>query len=228
MAKKKFLKSKRNKQRFTVKGKRTGFKKSAGLDGVQPVFGARRDAFASEYKHLLQEQDRFKRRMYFAAFFAKQLQKIGVDAILVGGAAVELYTHGQFETADMDFAVTDAQKGAELLKELGFERKDSVWLNTGLDIIVDVSGEGYSGDVGRVRLVNVRNYELKVAGVEDLIVNRLYSAKFWKSNPQRDLEEATALLSIFAGSINDVYLDTLAKKNDIEDFVKIVKERALK
>ncbi len=188
----------------------------------------KRTKSVSEYKRLPEEQDRFKRRMYFASYFAKQLQNMGADAILVGGAAVEFYTHGQFETADMDFAITDTQKGAELLEKLGFKQKDSVWFNTDLDIIVDVSGESYSGDVDKVKVVKVRNYELKVAGVEDLIANRLYSAKFWKSNPQRDLEEATALLSIFAGSINDVYMNTLAKKNDVEDLLKIVKERVFK
>lgn len=186
----------------------------------------RADTFTSEYRRIRQEQDRFKRKMYFAAFLAKQLRRNGVDVILVGGAAVEMYTNGQFETADMDFTVSDKKKAVALLKQLGFKKKDAVWFNSDLDVIVDISGKEYSGDVNKVRLVNIRNYELKVAGVEDLIVNRLYSAKWWKSNPQRDLEEATALLIVFSGSIDDDYLSKLAKKNDVADFLNVVRKRA--
>ncbi|MEM2785589.1 MAG: hypothetical protein QXW37_08635 [Candidatus Nitrosotenuis sp.] len=58
-----------------------------------------------------------------------------------------------------------------------------------------------------------------MAAPEDLIQNRLYSAKFWKSNIQRDMEESIALLRIFADSIDDSYLDKLAKENDIEDYL---------
>lgn len=220
----KFLTRKRDKKVFPVKTRRTGLKKNTKLNGgVQPVLGA--GTLPPEYKRLREQQDRFKRRIYFAAFFAKQLRRKGVDVILVGGAAVELYTHGQFETADMDFAVTDMKKAVELLKELRFERKDAVWFNKDLNMVVDVSGKEYSGDVGRVRLVSVRNYELKVAGVEDLIVNRLYSAKYWKSNPQRDIEEATSLLIIFSDSIDYDYLSTLAKTNDVEDFLSTIRKR---
>ncbi|MGH9877448.1 MAG: hypothetical protein ACRD5H_07400, partial [Nitrososphaerales archaeon] len=75
----------------------------------------------------------------------------------------------------------------------------------------------YSGDPAKLRIIKVRNYSLKVAGVEDLIVNRLYSAKFWKSNPQRDLEEATALVRIFSGKLDGDYLKLLAEKNDVID-----------
>jgi hypothetical protein len=74
----------------------------------------------------------------------------------------------------------------------------------------------------------VKKSELKVAAPEDLIANRLYSAKFWKSNPQRDLEQAVALLKIFSGSIDDVYLDYRAKKNDIEDILTEARKYASK
>ena len=65
----------------------------------------------------------------------------------------------------------------------------------------------------------VRNYEFKVAAPEDLIQNRLYSAKFQKSNTQRDMEQRIALLGIFSDSIDDTYRDKLAKEHDIADYL---------
>jgi hypothetical protein len=39
------------------------------------------------------------------------------------------------------------------------------------------------------------------------------------TSPQRDIEESIALLRIFADSIDNAYLDKLARENDIEDYL---------
>jgi hypothetical protein len=184
------------------------------------------DISRDNYRRIKNEPDTFKRKVYFAALFVNELRKIAVDAILVGGSAVEFYTRGKFQTADIDFAVTDRAKATQILRKLGFEAKDVVWYNKELDIIVDASDKDYTGDPDKVRIVDVESIEVKVAGVEDLIVNRLYSAKFWKSSPQRDLEEATALLSIFSNSIDNEYLVRITKQNDVVDLLQKARERA--
>ncbi len=73
----------------------------------------------------------------------------------------------------------------------------------------------------------MNGHELRVAAPEDLIQNRLYSAKFWKSNTQRDMEESVALLKIFSDSIDNVYLDKLACENDTMDFLDKARKCAL-
>jgi len=209
----KFLARKRDKQKSPIRKPVTG--KNAKSNGViTPVPSVTPD---SDYKRILKEKDRFTRKLTFAAFLADRLENNGIDSVLVGGSAVEVYTNGDFPTADMDFDVSDMGKAVQLLKNLGFKKTDSLWYNGDLDIVVDLSSKGYSGDPAKLRIIKVRNYSLKVAGVEDLIVNRLYSAKFWKSNPQRDLEEATALDRIFSGKLDSDYLKLLAKKNDVID-----------
>ena len=209
----KFLARKRDKQKSPIR-KRV-FGKNAKSNGViTPGPSITPD---SDYKRILKEKDRFTRKLTFAAFLANRLENNGIDCVLVGGSAVEVYTNGDFPTADMDFDVSDMGKAIQLLKNLGFKKTDSLWYNSDLDIVVDLSSKGYSGDPAKLRIIKVRNYSLKVAGVEDLVVNRLYSAKFWKSNPQRDLEEATALVRIFSGKVDSDYLKLLAKKNDVID-----------
>lgn len=173
-----------------------------------------------EYKELKEERDSFKRRMLFLGFLTKTLKQNGVEAILVGGQAIDLYTAGTFSTTDIDLLVDDKMIAEKLLNRFGFGKEaNGLWLNKDLAIVVQVISQPYSGDSEKLRKFKIKDYELRVAAPEDLIQNRLYSAKFWKSNTQRDMEESIALLRIFADSIDNAYLDKLAKENDIGDYL---------
>ena len=175
-----------------------------------------RDRFKTspEYKDLKQEQDLFKRRIQFIAFLTEKLKEEGVDAILVGGEAIDLYTAGTFATSDIDLLVTNRPVTEKLLNKFGFGKEaNGLWFNKDLNIVIQVIPEPYSGDPARLRKFRVKDFELRVAAPEDLIANGLYS----KSNPQRDSEQAIALLKIFADSIDNTYLNKVAKRDNIED-----------
>lgn len=173
-----------------------------------------------EYKQMKEETDLFKRRMFFLGFLTAKLKENGVNAILVGGEAIDIYTGGTFATSDIDLLVDNKTITEKLLNKFEFGKKaNTLWFNSDLNIVVQVISESYSGDPERLRKFKVRDYELRVAAPEDLIQNRLYSAKFWKSNPQRDMEESIALLRIFADSIDNSYLDKLAKEHNIVDYL---------
>lgn len=180
-----------------------------------------------EYKELREERDSFKRKILFLGLLAKKLKQNGVEVILVGGQAIDLYTAGTFSTTDIDLLVDDKIIAEKLLNRFGFGKEATgLWLNKDLVIVVQVISQSYSGDSEKLRKFKVKDYELRVAAPEDLIQNRLYSAKFWKSNTQRDMEESITLLRIFADSIDNSYLDKLAKENDIEDYLAKAKKYA--
>ena len=149
------------------------------------------------------------------------------DAILVGVQAIEVYTGGQFETADIDVVVNNKQVAEKLLNNLGFGKESGIWFNRELNIIVQIIENLYSGDESKLRKFKIKDFELQVAAPEDLIVNRLYQAKYLKSNPQRDLEEALALRTIFENSIDRNYLQALAKKNDVKDFLTAIEKQIM-
>lgn len=172
---------------------------------------------SQEYKELKEEKDMFKRRMLFLAFFTEKLKENGVDAILVGGEAIDLYTAGTFASADLDLVVNNKAMTEKFLNRFGFGKKDAIWFNTDLNIVVQVIPGPYSGNPSKIRKFKIRKYELKVAAPEDLIANRLYSAKFWKSNIQTDIEQSVTLLRQFSDSIDNAYLDSIAKRDNIED-----------
>jgi len=173
-----------------------------------------------EYRELREEKDLFRRRMFFLGFLSKMLKQNGVESILVGGQAIDLYTAGTFSTTDIDLVVDNKTIAERLLNKLGFGREaNGLWLSKDLAIVVQIIPQPYSGDSGKLRKFKIKDYELRVAAPEDLIQNRLYSAKFWKSNTQRDMEESIALLRIFADSIDNVYLDNIARENDVGDYL---------
>jgi len=167
-----------------------------------------------------EERDPFRKRIFFLGVLTSKLKESGVNSILVGGEAIDLYTAGNFSTSDIDLVVDNKAITERLLNRFGFGKQgNGLWFNSDLNIVVQVIDQSYSGDPDRLKKFKVKNYELRVAAPEDLIQNRLYSAKFWKSNPQRDMEESIALLQIFADSIDNSYLDKLAKENDIVDYL---------
>ena len=179
-----------------------------------------RDRFKTspEYKQLVQEDIPFKRRILFIAILTQKLKEKGADAILVGGEAVDLYTAGAFATSDIDLVVNNKALTEKLLNRFGFSKEaNGLWLSRDLNIVVQVILEPYTGDARKLRTFRVKDLDLKVAAPEDLIRNRLYSLKFWKSNQQLDLEQSITLLRIFSDELDDAYLDTIAKENDIED-----------
>ncbi|HEX2013905.1 MAG TPA: hypothetical protein VLA68_01635 [Nitrososphaera sp.] len=182
---------------------------------------------SSEYKVLKQEKDLFKRRILFLAFFTDKLRENAVEAIVVGGEAIDLYTAGTFATSDIDLVVNNKAVTEKLLNKFGFGKKgNGLWFNRELNIVIQVIPESYSGNPAKLRKFKVKGYELKVAAPEDLIANRLYSAKFWKTNVQRDLEQAISLLKIFSDSIDSIYLDGLAKRDGTADYLAQVREYA--
>lgn len=61
-----------------------------------------------------------------AAIIADKLKEKGIDAILVGGACISIYTKNKYLSIDLDFVSSATIKEiSPALSELGFERKSS-------------------------------------------------------------------------------------------------------
>jgi hypothetical protein len=61
-----------------------------------------------------------------AAIISDKLNENGIDAILVGGACVSIYTKNKYLSSDLDFvSAASIREISSVLLELGFERKSS-------------------------------------------------------------------------------------------------------
>ena len=89
-------------------------------------------------------------------------------------------------------------------------------MNERLAIAVHIVGS-YPTRTERVRTVEVGPHTVRVVGVEELIVDRLRAAKFWKS--RRDADQAGVLFNGFRERIDLEYLEKRAQEERVDDIL---------
>ncbi len=170
-------------------------------------------------KHLVREPDDYRRRLATLGLLSSLFSKNGISSYAVGGSAIEIYTAGQFRTGDIDLVVSDREKAAKILEGVGFRKSGRVWEHPELDVVVDLL-VGKRKPVGRKRTFRFGRRTILVAPVEDLIINRLVSAKYWKSTAQTDIEQAKTLLEVFTRKVDLALLKREAERQRVKDYLK--------
>jgi len=180
--------------------------------------GRRVEAPRIEWEAVKREPSEFKRKLLAIGYLTERLARLGVKTYVVGGEAVEVYTSGQFITGDIDLVVSDRKKAANLLKSLGFKQVSRVWINPDLNIAIDIVGSNLSGSKDKIRTVELAGFTVNLEGVEDLIVKRLYSYKFWRQ--KIDLDQAVVLLKNY----EDLDMEYLRKKATEQQVVETLEQ----
>jgi len=166
---------------------------------------------------LKKEQNPLRMKMLLLGYITDRLEKKAQHVVLVGGQAVETYAGGQFPTGDVDITTTDSKTTEEFLKSLGFRNVSMIWLNEQLGVAIQIVGDSLAGSFEKTRTIQTGPYNVKVIGVEDLIVDRLSHAKLWNSSG--DLEKAKVLYANFERQIDESYLKETAAKRGVKDFL---------
>jgi hypothetical protein len=165
---------------------------------------------------LKSEPNELKKKMLLLGYVTGRLERKSESVYLVGGQAVETYTGGQFTTGDIDITTTNRKATEKILERVGFKREGMVWLNESLGLAVHIVGSVPSRSE-KTRSIHVARYTVRVVGVEDLIIDRLAAAKFWKS--QRDAEQAKALFTSFKKQVDMRYLKKRAREEKVNDIL---------
>jgi hypothetical protein len=176
----------------------------------------RRTHVQALFSQLRKESNDLKKKMLLLGFLSDELSRRADFLFLVGGQAVETYTAGQFTTGDVDVTTTNREATEDLLSRLGFKREGMVWLNEKLAIAIHIVGS-YPTRTEKIRTVEVGPYTVRVVGVEELIIDRLKAAKFWKSG--RDSEQAVVLFNGFRERIDLEYLRGRAREEKVDDIL---------
>ncbi len=166
---------------------------------------------------LKREPNELRRKMMLLGYLTDRLERKSQSVYLVGGQAVETYTAGQFTTGDIDITSTDRKATEEILARMGFKQEGMVWINEALSMAVHIV-DMIPNRAEKTRLIHIGPYTVRVVGVEDLIIDRLAAAKFWKSD--RDAEQARALFNAFAKQIDTKYLKERAGEERVDELVK--------
>ena len=139
--------------------------------------------------------------------------------ILVGGGAVEFYSSGHFVTGDLDLCAETARV-APVLETLGF-RKEGMYFARG-KLFIHILGPGFAGRSDDIALGKT-GLGIRVISLEDLIVDRLNSCKWWKH--QFDCEQAFYLLNTYRERLDDSYLEERAAQEEVRDMLDEMRAR---
>jgi len=104
----------------------------------------------------------------------------GTVPVVVGGAAVELYTGGAYTTGDIDLVGSVSPRAAQALKKVGFDRHGRHWVLESAQVFVEFPGEALDPDE-KSSWLEFEGHRVRVISIEDLLVDRLGAWDYWQS-----------------------------------------------
>ena len=168
---------------------------------------------------VLETNDPTERKIRFLALLTSSLPKERPKPVLTGGSAIEIYLDGILRTGDID-VVYNVAGLKKILKAWGFDLSSALrsYVNEELTLAVDVVGEQLKGSSDKLTTIATEYGPVVVIGIEDLILKRLASAKFWKV--ATDMEQSYLLAKSQENKIDWEYMEAQAKKDDTSDYLK--------
>ncbi len=167
-------------------------------------------------------EDILDRRLQVLAIITEYLSPKGVRPVLVGGAAVELYTVGGYATSDLDVIVNSSTAMAEAMRDLGFDKSGRFWVRDDIEIVLETPTGPLAGDPNRVVEIDVGGMVVYVIGVEDLVIDRLNAFVHWGSS--EDGRWAARLLSAQDADLDWDYLRRRAHEEKVDQALADIRE----
>ncbi|MBT9168452.1 MAG: hypothetical protein DDT19_01797 [Syntrophomonadaceae bacterium] len=189
--------------------------------------------FKEKISRLKDVEDKVKKRALFTAAVSEEIFRLkGVRPIVVGGEALEIYSQGNYTTGDIDLKapkdILDKILRANGFNGYIYSKKTKSYYNKELDIFVEWVGasleEGAESEK-RTMLVNVSGSLVRLIPIEDLIIDRINAAKFWKDADSERWAEFLFLMGSGLNKIDMTYLRKRACEEDVGDALDSIVER---
>lgn len=130
-----------------------------------------------------------------AGYISEELRKEGIEAILVGGACVTIYSNNRYQSFDLDYVTyEDMKKVKKILKDIGFiekqkyfKHKDCPWIVEFVSPPVSVGNEA----IREFNKIQTPLGTIKMLLPVDSVKDRLASFYHW--NDKQSLEQALSI-----------------------------------
>ncbi len=153
------------------------------------------------------EADPLRRRLVALGALTARLAADGIEPILVGGCALEVYTEGGYTTGDVDLALPTRPEVDTAFADLGFTKSGRFWVRPELDLFFEAPAPaGLPGETAPRTELEVDGLRVVIVGVEDLLIDRLRAWVRWKSD--EDGRWAERLVRLYADDLDRDYLRT--------------------
>jgi hypothetical protein len=142
--------------------------------------------------HALAFENQTERKLAVVSVIDQQIQRIEWRAIVIGGLAVEFWTHGDYSTADIDLYMPHGPAVDDLLAELGFQKKGRHWVIPEHELFGEAPAS-FPAESEEVHEVTLRSgYRVLLLSCEDVLIDRLHQ---FVSGGHRDVaSQALSLL----------------------------------
>jgi hypothetical protein len=133
----------------------------------------------------------------------------GIEPILVGGCALEVYTEGGYGTADVDLALPSTPAVDAPFADLGFQKRGRFWVRPEVALYFEAPAPaGLPGETAPRTELEVAGLRVVVLGVEDVLIDRLRAWVHRESD--EDGRWASKLVTLYAKELNWDYLRSRA------------------
>jgi hypothetical protein len=165
---------------------------------------------------LSSDSDHATRLAKSAAIVCEALRRQGLEATVVGGAAIELHAPDAYATTDLDLVVTErfsvdwTATQARTFGALGFTRSARHWTRD--DLYVEIPGRTMSDPVVVMR---IEPFPLRVVAKEVVLADRIVGFKYWGVVDYGI--QAIAMLDAFGSELDEQVLRHQLRREQAED-----------
>ena len=103
----------------------------------------------------------------------------GEPPVLVGGAAVELYTGGAYRTGDLDFVGRIPGEVSRALAGAGFRKRGRHWIHEKAQVFIELPAVEFDREVW-IDAIRIGDWTVVLLSPEDVLVDRLAAWKLWR------------------------------------------------
>ncbi len=152
-----------------------------------------------------------------ACLIYETLKTNGINAVLVGGACVSIYSENRYQSSDLDFATYEEMKPIEkALKNLGFKRNGRQFSRPDCPYLIDFVNPPISVGheaVHKFEMLKTSTGSLLLLSPTDCVKDRLTSFFHW--NDRQALEQA-----LLVAKNHPIHLEDLKRWAKEEKFEK--------
>ena len=131
-------------------------------------------AIQDELAQALALENETERKLAVVSLIDERVRRIDWRAIVIGGLAVEFWTHGEYSTTDVDLYLPHGPAVDDLLAELGFQKQGRHWVLPEHDFFLEAPAS-FPGESEEVYEVTLRSgYKVLLLSPEDVLIDRLH------------------------------------------------------
>ncbi len=186
------------------------------------------EQLCTDLTQLLADKNRphVERLAIAAAIISEALRARSLDAILVGGAAIEFYDPGAYTTSDIDLVVErrapvpDLQSAlSEVFVSLGFSARGRHWVRE--ELFIEVPGISMPDPTVTF---SIGPYTLRVVHKEIALGERIVGFKHWRYTAYG--AQAADLIASFGSELDEALLREYLRREGAEDAYDVLRKLA--